>query len=111
MGMLPDKAADCADVVRLMIRGVSEAIARHCNRIFAKQQYVEKVPGYGTQVLQVTHTPIREEPDSPSITYHGEPIVGFELEDAEAGHFFKKGCWDWTGLSSYHLTITPRPGH
>lgn len=90
------------------IGAASSAIERYCDRKFAKVvDFVERVPGFGSDVLFLTRVPLLS---VAKVEYEGEEVTATEYEatpsdeDAEAGllrrAYDAPGTWEWTALCS-----------
>lgn len=80
-----------------LIHGASAAIEQYTNRIFARQTYIETVAGSDHPKLLLSHTPIQS---ITSITCDSEPIVDYDIEDADAGVLHRDVGWlrtAWVG--------------
>jgi hypothetical protein len=78
------------DKIDRRILAASAAIERFCDRIFARQTYVETINGDNSDTLMVTHTPII---GTPTVVSEGLAITDFEVSDAEAGWLFRETGW------------------
>lgn len=85
--------SDIDGVLGQMIRAASGAIARHCNRTFERETYVETLPGYGSARLMLSRTPIVA---VSSVSLNGDPITDYVVDDANAGLLYRDAGWDWT---------------
>jgi len=82
----------------------SDAIVTFCGRPFAKEDYRETLPGYGTNRLMLSRTPIVT---VSSVVADSEIITDYLLENPEAGILFRKRGWRWAPTLGWNITWHP----
>lgn len=90
-----------------LIDQASDAIVSFCGRPFAREDYRETVPGYGTNRLLLSRTPIVQ---ISSVVADSEIITDYLLENAEAGILYRKRGWQWAPTLGWHITWQPVGG-
>ncbi|MDI6872096.1 MAG: phage head-tail connector protein [Bacillota bacterium] len=90
-----------------LIDQASGAIMDYCGRPFAKETYKETVPGYGSNRLLLSRTPIVS---VASVVADSEVIVDYSVENPEAGILYRKVGWRWTPPLGWNVTYYPMPG-
>lgn len=83
-------ASDQDDRIASLIHAASSAIETYCNRVFARQTYIETVAGTDHPRLMVSHTPVQS---ITSIVCDSSPVVDYDLEDANSGVLYRDAGW------------------
>ncbi len=91
----------------LLIDQASAAIVDHCGRPFARETYKETVPGYGSNRLMLSRTPIIS---VASVVADSEVIVDYLIENPDAGILYRKVGWRWTPPLGWNITYYPVAG-
>ena len=92
---LTDNSMD--PTLELMIDAATAAIEQHCGTVFCRQTYSEVLAGSDTEMLVLSRTPIV---GTPTVACEGEPVVDFEVRDAEYGLLYREVGWKtkaWVG--------------
>jgi hypothetical protein len=91
---ISDGASD-ARLGAIIQRG-SDAVARFCNRVFARRAVVETLPGPGGQLLKLKCSPIVT---LTSVSLDGETVDSdtYVLTKPDAGIVFGEVGWAYTG--------------
>ena len=78
-----------------LIADATAAIETHLDRPkgCGRQKLRETLPGYGDQILQLAQPPIAQ---VTLVTYRGEVVLDYVVEDAAAGHLYREAGWDST---------------
>jgi hypothetical protein len=101
---IPDADMSQDALISLFIDRASDAIVTFCSRPFAKEGYRETVPGYGSNRLILSRTPIVE---ITSVIADSEIITDYLLEDPEAGILFRRRGWQWAPTMGWNITWHP----
>ncbi len=72
-----------------LIRWASAAINRYCRRTFARQKYIQTLPGSG-QTLMLGPAPIEE---VVAVGMRGSPVTDYRVENAAAGFLWRLNGW------------------
>jgi len=106
LGISSDAGADAQ--LNFLIGVASDIIAGYCGREFALQKYEEKLPGYGTNKLLLSVTPIK---NIESVTVDGLPVDDYEAADNlyeyVAKHCYGENCYS---VLSYFCPWHPARG-
>jgi hypothetical protein len=112
---ISDSGSD--SVLQRLINAASQAIATYTGRRFGfhRQSLTEFVPGYGSDKLMVSLTPVVEvdeirfgEPDQPPSVV---PAVDYVIDDPEAGFIrLLRSGWVWTGMKAQWIVSHRMPG-
>jgi hypothetical protein len=94
-------------VLDRMLQQASDAIVRYCGRYFAKQTYVETLPGFGGPTLQLAVWPVASVVSVKD--KNATPITDFVLQEPESGLLWREAGWEWTTLWSGRLNPQPWP--
>jgi len=87
-----------------LIDRMSGKIEDFCHRIFSKQTYREKVAGSGNKIILLTHTPIIS---VSSVICDSDPVIDYEIYDAEAGELYREVGWTWDGTIWWKASSFP----
>lgn len=87
-----------------LIAAASDFIVDYTQRKFARERWEELVPGYNTNWLQVSLTPINS---INSIMVDNTTITDFIIEDPDAGLIFREVGWQTS--QSFHKAIVRHP--
>ena len=102
-------------VLQRLINAASDAIERYTGRKFARVTLTEHVPGYGSDKLTLSHTPLVEIDEirfgeanqTPSVIPSGD----YQIEDREAGFVrLLSARWRWTGFVAQGIVPHRLPG-
>lgn len=104
LGISSDAGADAQ--LNFLIDVASDIIAGYCGREFALQKYEEKLPGYGTNKLLLSVTPIK---NIESVTVDGLPVDDYEVESDEAGILYRSKGWVWRPKLSWDIVYSVIP--
>jgi len=94
-----------------MIRAASDAISQYAGRVYARQDYVETLPGNDWPHLALTNTPIV---GTPTILIDSEPVTDFVVQDADAGMLYREVGWvreAWVGWAVERYTLPSTEQH
>jgi hypothetical protein len=90
-----------------LIKQVSDAMRYEARFTFEKQKYEELLPGHGSTTLMLKARPILS---VASVTYKGEALTDFSIEDSWLGFLYRELGWTWTAQGFSRLgTLTPIP--
>ncbi len=90
-----------------LIDRATDAIKSFTARIFERQAYSETFKGFDTVNITLTHTPIV---GTPIITFEGDSVTDFSVENRNAGILYRKRGWVWTvGLAANTFIDQPMP--
>lgn len=113
-------AASYDAVIERLIETASTAILEYVDHpLHYEANFVEKVPGYGRQLLYVSRTPIVSItsiellPSSLSAAGTGTTYAStsYTIRNAKAGIIFRLDSWDWTAFYEQRLASAPmKPG-
>lgn len=99
-------ASDESWIQSFLISAASRAVEDYCQRIFARETVQETVAGYGDAWLMLSRVPVVS---VSSITYLGDTITDYTIEDPDAGLLYRENGWEWTTQMRWHLTGHPMP--
>lgn len=105
---IPESDTSQDALLTSLIDQASDAIVTFCGRPFAKESYRETLPGYGTNRLILSRTPVVE---ITSVMADGEVITDYLLEDAEAGILYRKRGWQWAPALNWGIIPHPVGGN
>lgn len=95
-------------IIESIITDASRVIEEFCERTFAKQTYVETLPGTGGVNLMLSVVPVIS---ITQITKSGSVVdsANYTLQEPELGLVYSEHGWEWYGGWERGLTLHPIP--
>jgi hypothetical protein len=85
-----------------LIDRASDTIKQFAGRTFERQAYSETFKGFDTVNVVLTHTPVV---GTPTITFEGDSVTDFSVENPGAGILYRKRGWVWTAVLAANTFI------
>jgi len=106
IGQLAQELGDIAEgsLLSAYLDRASGIIEEYLERPLPVQTYREKIAGHGASTIMLSEMPVVE---ITSVTSGGDPILDYEMQDAEAGIVYRKGGWQWSGTLWWKTSAFP----
>ena len=110
---IPKTDKDADEDLQLYVDGATEAIEGVVGRVLRQQTYEERVPGLGSQYLQLSQWPVQQV-DSIQYGLVGGSVTTlssglYDVIHAETGLVYREDTFPWTVRAHFGLNITPMP--
>lgn len=87
-----------------LVAAASDFVMKYINHFLPAEEVTETIPGYDNNVLMLSRTPIVS---VSAISFYGDVITDFTIEDADAGILWRDRGWDavvgWSNSVQHHV--------